>query len=64
MKFHLKFEIADGEKSSEVWGETFLPARKARKISGRISEQISEKISGTSFQVSRLFRKLRSAEGL
>ena len=43
----------------KLLGRTFLPARKARKISGRIlgqiSEQISEKISKTSFQFSRLF---------
>ena len=36
-------------------GRTFLPARKARKISGRISGRISEQISETSFQISRLF---------
>ena len=43
----------------KFWGRTFLPARKARRISGRISgqisEQISEKISETSFQISRPF---------
>ena len=56
-----KLEISDG-------GRTFLPARKAREISERISGQISEQISGniseTSFKISRLFRKLRSAEGV
>ena len=40
-------------------GRPFLPARKAQKISERISGQISEQISGkfseTSFQISRLF---------
>ena len=43
----------------KFWGRTLLPARKARNISGRISgrnsEQISEKFSETSFQISRLF---------
>ena len=45
-------------------GMTFRPARKAPKILGRISGQISAKFSETPFQISRLFFwKLRSAEG-
>ena len=59
LEFDLKFEISDGKNLVKFWGRTFLPARKARKISGRISgrisEQISEKISETSFQISPLF---------
>ena len=59
LEFDLKFEIFDGKNLVKFLGRTFLPARKARKISGRISgqisEQISEKISETSFQISRLF---------
>ena len=59
LEFDLKFEISDGKNLVKFLGRTFLPARKARKISGRISgqisEQISEKISETSFQISRLF---------
>ena len=49
VKFHLKFEIADWKNVVKFAGRTFLPARKALEISGRTSEQISEKISGTSF---------------
>ena len=45
LEFDLKFEISDGKNLVKFWGRTFLPARKARKISGRISERISEKIS-------------------
>ena len=45
-------KISDGKNLVKFWGRTFLAARKARKNSGRISGQISEK---TSFQVSRLF---------
>ena len=71
LEFDLKFEISDGKKLVKFGGRTFLPAKKAREISERISGQISEQISGqisgqfleTSFQISRLFRKLRSAEG-
>ena len=59
LEFDLKFEISDGKNLVKFWGRTFLPARKALKISGRISgrisEQISEQISETSFQISRLF---------
>ena len=59
LEFDLKFEISDGKNLVKFLGRTFLPARKARKISGRISgqisDQISEKISETSFQISRLF---------
>ena len=59
LEFDLKFEISDGKNLVKFRGRTFLPARKAQKISGRISgqisEQISEKISETSFQISRLF---------
>ena len=67
LEFDLKFEISDGKNLVKYWGRTFLPARKARKksgrISGQISEQISEKILETPFQISRLFWKLCSAEG-
>ena len=67
LEFDLNFEISDGKNLVKFLGRTFLPARKAKKISGRISgqisDQISEKISETSFQISRLFRKLRLAEG-
>ena len=59
VEFDLKFEISDGKNLVKFWGRTFLPARKAREISGQISEQISGKISGkileTSFQISRRF---------
>ena len=59
LEYGLKFEISDGKKLVNSLGRTFLPARKAREISGRISgqisEQISEKISETSFQISRRF---------
>ena len=59
LEFDLKFEISDGKNLVKFWGRTFLPARKARqisgRISGRISEQISEKILETSFQISQLF---------
>ena len=56
LKFNLKFDISDGKKLVKFGGRTFLPARKARKFSGRISGQISEQISEKiSFQISRLF---------
>ena len=55
LEFDLKFEISDGKNLVKFLGTTFLPARKAREISGRISEQISEKNSEISFQISRLF---------
>ena len=54
LEFDLKFEISDGKNLVKFWGRTFLPARKARKISLRISGQISDQISATSFQISRL----------
>ena len=38
------------------WGKSFPPANKALNISGRISGAFSEKISETSFQISRFFR--------
>ena len=49
----LKFEISDAKNLVKLEGRTFRPAWKARKISGR--EKISEEISETSFQISRLF---------
>ena len=53
------FKFPDGKNLVRFWGTTFLPARKAQKlsgrISGRISEQISEQIFETSFRISRLF---------
>ena len=55
LEFDLKLEISDGKSLVQFLGRTFLPARKARKISGRISGRISEQISETSFQISRLF---------
>ena len=55
LEFDFKFEISDGKNLVEFFGGTFLPAGNARKASGRISGQISEKISETSFQISRLF---------
>ena len=59
LEFDLKFEISDGKNLVKFGGRTFLPGRKAReiseRISGQISEQISGKISETSFQISRLF---------
>ena len=55
MEFDLTFEISDGKNLVKFLGRTFLPARKARKVSGRTSKQISEKISEISFQISRLF---------
>ena len=46
-------------KTCEIWGRTFLPARKAQeiseRISGQISGRISENISENSFQISCLF---------
>ena len=45
LDFDLKFGISDGKNLVKFWGRTFLPARKARKISGRISGQLSEQIS-------------------
>ena len=38
---NLKFEIANGKNRVKFGGKTFLPARKALEISGRILEQIS-----------------------
>ena len=59
LEVDLTFKISDGENLVKFWGRTFVPARKARKNSGRISGQISDQISGkvseTSFQISRLF---------
>ena len=59
LEFDLKFDISDGKNLVKFLGGVLLPARKARNISGRISGQISgrilEKISETSFQISRLF---------
>ena len=55
VEFDLRFEISDVKNLVKFLGRTFRPARKARKISGRISGQISEKFSETSFQISRLF---------
>ena len=59
LEFDLKFGILDGKSLVKFRGRTFRPARKALKISERISGQISELISGkfseTSFQISRLF---------
>ena len=57
LEFDLKFKVSDGENLVKFWGRTFLSARKARKNSGRISEQISE----TSFQISRLFSETSSS---
>ena len=45
LEFDLKFEISDGKNLVKFLGRTFLPARKARNISGRISGRISEQIS-------------------
>ena len=47
----------------KFWGGTFLHTRKAREILGQLSGRISEKFSETSFQISRLFSELQSAEG-
>ena len=59
LEFDLKFEISDGKNLVKFLGRTFLPARKARKISGRISgqisEQSSEKFSEKISQTSQLF---------
>ena len=67
LEFDLKFAISDEKNLVKFWGRTFLPAWKARKISGgisrQISEQISEQISGTSFKFRDFFRKLCSADG-
>ena len=54
LEFDLKFEISVGKNLVKFWGRTFLPASRGRNNSGRISGQISEKISETSFQTSRL----------
>ena len=37
VKFDLKFEISDVKSLVKFGGKTFRPARKAPKISGRIS---------------------------
>ena len=58
LEFDLKFEISDGKNLVKFFGRTFPPARKARKISGQIMDQISEKISETSFQISQLFSEI------
>ena len=42
LEFNLKFEISDGKTLVKFLGRTCLPARKARIISGQISEQILE----------------------
>ena len=55
LEFDLKFEISDGKNLVKFLGRTFLPARKARNISGRISGRISKKISETPFQISWIF---------
>ena len=59
LEFDLKFEISDGKNLVKFGGRTFLPARKAREISetisGQIPEQISGRVSETSFQISRFF---------
>ena len=59
LEFDLEFEISDGKILVKFGGRTFLPAGKAREVSGRISGQISgqilENISATSFQTSRRF---------
>ena len=55
LEFDLKFEISDEKNLVKFWGRTFLPARKARNISGRISGRISDQNSNQiSFQISRL----------
>ena len=65
----LKFEISDGKNLVNIFGgRTFLPARKAResseRISGQISEQISGKFSETSFQfLGLLFRNFVQQKG-
>ena len=68
LEFDLKFEVSDGKNLVQFWGTTFLPARKARKNSGRISGQISEQISEKfsekiSFQISRLFSETSFSRG-
>ena len=59
--FELKFEISEGKHLVKFLGRPFLPARKAREISERISGQISEQISGnfseTSFLSETLFSR-------
>ena len=66
-EFNLKVEISDGKNLVKFGGRT-LPARKARKISGRISGQFRENFGAnfgnfvSNFAIF-LFRKLRSAEG-
>ena len=40
LEFGLKFEIADGKNLVKFWRRTFLPARKARKNSGRITPPV------------------------
>ena len=57
MRFDLKLEIP-GMGGVTPGGKTVLPASKALEI----SEQISEEISGTSFQISRLVFRTSSAE--
>ena len=59
LEFDLKFEISDGKNLVKFGRRTFLPARKAREISDRISGQnfgarFRENF-GTSFQISRFF---------
>ena len=49
LEFDLKFEISDAKNLVKFWGRTFVPARKARNISGRIPGQISDQISEENF---------------
>ena len=61
LEFDLKFEISDGKNLVKFGGRTFLPDRKAREISERISGQISEQISGKiSGKISETFSRLLS----
>ena len=64
LEFDLKFEISDGKNLVKFGWRTFLPARRAPKISGRIRSKLRRKFRRTfRFKFRDFCRKLRSAEG-
>ena len=64
LEFDLKFEIFDGKNQVKCLERTFLPARKARTISGEFRGESRSKFRRKfRFKFRDFFRKLRSAEG-
>ena len=55
VRFHLRFDIADGNNLVKFGGNTFQPARKVLEISGRISQQIAEKFRELRFKFCDFF---------